>query len=119
MGYYSNWRLMTTVEGRKALEDYVKIHTPEGGHNLFNQLTVDKASKDTVLVGMDDVKFNLWYPEVKTFLDGLDYLKDDEIPYKFIRIGEDIDDMEEDDCNQEELDAELYIKRDFGVYDFE
>lgn len=117
MGYYSDFRVLTTVEGRDTLEKYVRQNLPKEEPNLFSYLDVDKIDKEKNIsfFGINQTKFERWFPEVSIFLDGLQYLKGNKIPYKFIRLGEDPNDIEFDSCREIALPAELCLQSDFVV----
>lgn len=123
MGYYSNFRILTTVEGRKTFENYVKEHTEKNEINLFNYLDVDKTDleKDVSLFGGDDIKWYTFcgFAEIDNFVKALEFLKEKGIPYNFVRLGEELDDMEYDSCKENELSASLSVKREIRVWSME
>ena len=98
MGYRSQVYLKTTTEGYlvlKRLNDSIEnsLEKPLGG------ATVQKTASGFYKITFDDVK---WYEgtfkEVDNFMKGLELLKKQDIPYSFIRLGEDTKDIEHD-CN--------------------
>ena len=100
MGYYSNFRMLTTTEGRKVLEDYLKKCTAEKDFSFFSYLDEDKTDKENglSLFGCDDIK---WY---------------EDIPYSFVRIGEELDDVEYQYHKIGEMPTYLCVKREFSTY---
>lgn len=98
MGYRSQVYLKTTTEGYiviKKFNDSIEVvaEKPLGG------AIIQRTSTGFYKITFDDVK---WYEgifkEVDNFMKALDLLKEQDIPYSFIRIGEDIDDIVYD-CN--------------------
>lgn len=118
MGYYSDFRIMTTTEGRETLEDYVNKHTKEKEINLFNFLDEDKFNKELniFMFGKDFIKFYPEFPEIENIIDGLNFLKKKNIPYCFIRIGENVDDIEYKDYKINNLPNGLYVERKIAPY---
>lgn len=118
MGYYSNFRMLTTTEGRKVLEDYLKKCTAEKDFSFFSYLDEDKTDKENglSLFGCDDIKWYEDFPEVNNFINGMDYLKEKDIPYSFVRIGEELDDVEYQYHKIGEMPTYLCVKREFSTY---
>lgn len=121
MGYYSDFRIMTTLEGREALEDYVKKHTKEGEINFFKYLDEDKVDKknNLSLFGNDNVKWYRYsdFAEVDNFINGMEFLKEKGIPWCFIRIGENMDDIEYKEFREKgNLPSAFYLERKAATY---
>lgn len=98
MGYRSQVYLKTTTEGYiviKKFNDSIEVvaEKPLGG------AIIQRTSTGFYKITFNDVK---WYEgtfkEVDNFMKALDLLKEQDIPYSFIRIGEDVDDIVYD-CN--------------------
>lgn len=94
MGYRSDVYLKTTTEGYivlKMLND--SIDNPE--HRPFEYAEIQKTASGFYKIKFEDIKwYEESYPEIKNFMNGLDRLCDQNIPYSFIRIGEDVTDIE-------------------------
>lgn len=121
MGYYSDFQVLTTVEGREVFENYVKEHTKENEINFFNYLDVDRTDleKDFSVFGKNNIKWYRYcgFPEVDNFIKAMELLKDKEIPYIFVRFGEELDDNEHYAYRDEELPVTLYIERKIKVWE--
>lgn len=98
MGYRSQVYLKTTTEGYLIIKRFNASIEAELEKPL-NGATVQCTPAGFYKISFDDVK---WYEgtfkEVDNFMLALDVLKEQDIPYSFIRIGEDIDDIVHD-CN--------------------
>ena len=92
MSYRSQIALKTTTEGwilLKQLND--KIENPDD--RPLQNLTVGVTPTGYYKISHDYIK---WYdgdPQVKNFNEALDQMKAQNIPYVFIKIGEDYDDI--------------------------
>lgn len=94
MGYRSQVYLKTTTEGWLVLKKFNdSIENPD--HRPLQYAEIQKTSTGFYKIYFDDIK---WYegsfPEVDNFMNGLEKLEEQDIPYSFIRIGEDVDDIE-------------------------
>ena len=94
MGYRSQVYLKTTTEGwlvLKKLND--SIENPE--HRPLQYAEIKKTPTGFYKISFDDIKwYEGTYAEVDNFMNGLDKLEEQDIPYSFIRIGEDVSDIE-------------------------
>ena len=92
MGYYSQIALKTTTEGWIILKRFNdKIEDPDD--RPLRNLTVGKTSEGYYKISHDCIK---WYdgdPQVENFNEALCQMKAQSIPYVFIEIGEDYDDI--------------------------
>lgn len=94
MGYRSDVYLKTTTEGWlviKKLND--SIEDPEKRPLKYAseiQMTPSRFYK----IKFEDIKWYEGYEEVDSFMNGLNELTEQDIPYSFIRIGEDTSDIE-------------------------
>ena len=93
MGYRSNVYLKTTTEGwilMKKMNDSIAI--PEDKPLAY--ATVERTEAGFYKITFDDLKWYDTYRQVQNFNRVLDQYEDQDIPYSFIRIGEDADDIE-------------------------
>lgn len=94
MGYRSNVYLKTTTEGYiiiKRRND--SVENPD--HRILEYAeSIKKTPSGFYKIEFDDIKWYESFEEVKQFMDGLDILREQDIPYSFIRIGEESDDVE-------------------------
>lgn len=94
MGYYSSVTLKTTTEGYLMFKKYNDSIEDEDTRPL-NGMIIERTASGFYRISCDWTK---WYedsfPRVTNFMNMLDKLEDMEIPYKFIRIGEELTDIE-------------------------
>ena len=93
MGYRSNIYLKTTTEGwivMKKFNDSIENRA----HQPLDGAEVNKTESGFYKITFDDVKWYDSYEQVKNFNKVLDMYEEQEIPYSFIRLGEDVDDIE-------------------------
>lgn len=130
MGYRSNVYLKTTTEGWLMLKQFNdKIKNKEerfiqtGRYSLGE---VNRASSGNYKITWEDVKWYDSYPEVKNLLSALDELEVADIPYSYIRIGEDVDDIEHKRSYPDDMPSEIEFfepvidvnDEDVGSYEF-
>ena len=112
MGYRSEVRIMTTKKGFKELNKYVKNYLSNLEHddyNLLDNLKFKAENDYAVYFGLSWIKWYGSYQSVEAIESGLNHLKDNEMSYRFARIGENYDDYEEysyESENEEEQDLE-------------
>ena len=108
MGYRSQVYLKTTTEGwlvLKKLND--SIENPEH-RPLQHAANIQKTPTGFYKIRFDDIKwYEGTYEEVDNFMNGLDKLEEQDIPYSFIRIGEDISDIEHKNNWTEDMPYEI------------
>ena len=93
MGYSSNVYLKTTTEGwilMKKMNDSIAI--PEDKPLAY--ATVERTEAGFYKITFDDLKWYDSYRQVQNFNRVLDQYEDQDIPYSFIRLGGDTDDIE-------------------------
>lgn len=94
MGYRSDVYLKTTTEGYiiiKKRND--SIENPE--HRMLRYAeSIKKTPSGFYKIKFEDIKWYESYEKVKQFMNSLETLQDQDIPYSFIRIGEDPTDIE-------------------------
>lgn len=94
MGYRSQVYLKTTTEGYliiKRRND--SIENPD--HRMLRYAeSIKKTPSGFYKIEFDDIKWYESYEEVRQFMDSLEILREQDIPYSFIRIGEDSTDIE-------------------------
>lgn len=108
MGYRSDVRIATSPKGHKVLKDYVKDRLDKlnkTNYNLMESCDVEVKGKYTHYFGWNSVK---WYDgfdgyeEVDAIMDGLNYLEEQNLSYRYARIGESYDDYDEMSYDGEE-----------------
>lgn len=93
MGYRSDIYLKTTKEGYKALDEYIKRRS-ELGYELWNTPDAIYVERDCIIVEWTYLKWYMEYEDVRTIDNAIDELSD-KYPIHFIRIGEDIEDIDD------------------------
>ena len=94
MGYRSNVYLKTTTEGYLVMKQLNDSITREEEKPLLGA-EIQKTKSGFYKITFDDIK---WYEgtfkDVDNFMKGLELMRKQDIPYSFIRIGEESDDIE-------------------------
>ena len=123
MGYRSDVRIRTTKEGYEVMKNFVEKYIKENlkedelkgyDYNLLNSAEITEAEDSITL----DWTYLKWYDgifkEVDAVMNSLDILSDKNIDYQYMRIGEEIDDIEERwSINNDSFD-DFYISRTFS-----
>lgn len=126
MGYRSDVRIVTTIEGYKKLNEFVKNYIKDTNEdNLLEDCDIKRKNDEVIYFGWDWVK---WYENCNTDVDaimkGLEHLKRNDYSYRYARLGEDYEDYEEQffDSNREsepKLDSLYFIREiDDTVFDY-
>lgn len=120
MGYYSDVRLTVSKEGFDRLSSFVNSTCKEAEClNPLDHCTNLFRGRDFYLISWDDWKWYSQFPEIEVMEDGLKKLKEADCSYDFCRMGEDLDDIEEDShvsSREGEPDCRYYmpyISREF------
>lgn len=101
MGYRSDVRIITSKEGFEKLKGFVESYLKENNKdgtidNLLESCDVKQEGKKQIYFGWD---WSKWYegdyPEVDAIMEGIDHLEKNEYSYRYMRIGESYDDIEE------------------------
>lgn len=100
MGYRSDVRIITTKKGYNELKKYVDTYLKDRNvdYNLLNSCDVFKYDNEECYFGWDSIK---WYDHSEGFEDvdaiesGLDFLANNDYPFRFSRIGESYEDYDE------------------------
>ena len=111
MGYYSDVTLKTTTEGylvcnifNDKIEDF--------GKKPLDGATVKRTASGFYKIIFESVKWYDSYPSVNNFNKMLLQLEDQDIPYKFIRLEEDYNDIEIREHYTDDMPEEI---SDFSV----
>ena len=121
MGYRSDVKIVVSREGFRELKEYVerealKFKKPESdySYNLLEYADHIRSDGDQFLISWEDIK---WYEgdynDVDIIMHGLEHINAEGYSYRFYRVGESYDDIEET-CVDGELDQDLeylYIVR--------
>ena len=126
MGYRSDVRVIVSRNGYKKLKNYVEEHinkykstlspnsislTRDYDYNLLNNLDVSKASSDgkQIYLGWNYLKWYDGYEEVDAIMDSLNKLEENGYGYRYSRIGENYDDIEELEADNTTKDGVEYL----------
>lgn len=122
MSYKSDVRIITSKKGydklRKHVEKYLKEKNDDS--NLLEEPDIRFVTSKGVLIGWDSIKWREWsnWPEIDSILSGLHELESEDYSYRFSRIGEGIDDIEERYYDSEHREDEdipyIDIEREFN-----
>ena len=108
MGYRSQVSLKTTTEGWliiKRRND--SIENPD--HRILRYAdSIKRTPAGYYRIDFDDIKWYESYEEVKQFNNSLKVLQEQDIPYSFIRIGEDSGDVEHKVHYTDDTPDEIY-----------
>lgn len=106
MGYRSDVRIITSKKGFNKLKDYVTDRIAKSNnpniYNLMDDIEFEYDNGYSKYFGWNNVKW--YYEDVDYVMDGLQELKNEDMSYRFARIGENYDDYEEEyyESEQEE-----------------
>lgn len=92
MGYRSNVALKTTTEGWILMKKFNDSIEDEEDKPLYS-MTVQKTPDGFYKISHPNIKWYDGYGNVDNFNKCLDKMQEQEIPFVFIEIGEDIDDI--------------------------
>lgn len=113
MAYRSDVRIVVSSKGYEELKKYVSDNLPPDlkQYNLLDNTDLKLLRKDQIMFGWNAVK---WYEyanfkEVDSIMDGLDSLKDKNYSYRYVRLGEQFDDIDEKYIDGE-LDKDIFLE---------
>lgn len=95
MGYYSDVKFITTKSGWERIKATVKKEAPDTWEwKVGDEYATPICNGKHILLELNEVK---WYDESDaeaSFLRELNRFEAEHIPYRFMRIGEEYDDVE-------------------------
>lgn len=94
MGYRSQVAVKTTAEGFAVIQQRESEQKEPDLRLLKCASEIRCTSKGNYRIDWNWIKWYDSYPEIQYFMASLDKLEELEIPYSFVRIGEDSDDIE-------------------------
>lgn len=106
MGYRSNIRVMTNLEGFELMQEMAwdiamgeeiadnMVLFPVIGQDPDNFFDYYDAQEDYLCFGVDWVKWYDDYEDVALFMDVLEKADEKGVKWQFMRVGEDTDDIE-------------------------
>ena len=120
MGYRSDVRIRTTKEGYEVMKNFVEKYIKEKELKGTDWNLLEHAIK-TEMEGIITLDWNYmkWYEgekgyeDVDAIMKSLDILDEKGIDYQYMRIGEEIDDIDERwEINNDSFDS-FYVSRGF------
>ena len=113
MGYRSDVRIITSKKGFEKLKEfvgkYIEENKDEDIQNLLESFDINKSDGKQCYFGWNYVK---WYEndlkDVDSIMNGLDYLEENGYSYRYTRIGEEHDDIEERSYDSEK--EQIYLE---------
>ena len=111
MGYRSEVVLAVNADAYAALTTVLA----RGGEffNLFKEAAIDEGGEGSIVYSWDDIKWYPSYPEVEAVEDFISRLEDEDMEesFRFVRVGEDIDDSVERGSG-----FPIYVKKTIEFY---
>lgn len=93
MGYRSQMVFKTTTEGWiifKKFNDSIKAKDEQP----LAYMDIQKTESGFYKISHDDIKWYESYKDIQNFIKGMELLREQDIPYAFVRLGEDVEDIE-------------------------
>jgi len=112
MGYRSDIRIITSKDGFERLKEFIKGYLKDNkeDYNLLEECDIKEEGKEQCYFGWNYVKwYEHDYPEVIAIMEGLNHLGENEYSYRYMRIGESYDDIEEQSYDGEK-DENIYLE---------
>lgn len=112
MGYRSDIRIITSKDGFEKLKEFIKEYLKDNkeDYNLLEECDIKEEGKEQCYFGWNYVKwYEHDYPEVIAIMEGLNHLGENEYSYRYMRIGESYDDIEEQSYDGEK-DENIYLE---------
>lgn len=98
MGYRSDVRIIVSKNGFEKLKEFVKDYLKDKVNvdNLLEECDIKQEGKEQCYLGWNSVKWYEYdYDDVDAIMNGLNYLGENEYSYRYSRIGENYEDIEE------------------------
>lgn len=112
MGYRSDIRIITSKDGFERLKEFIKEYLKDNkeDYNLLEECDIKEEGKEQCYFGWNYVKwYEHSYPEVIAIMEGLNHLGENEYSYRYMRIGESYDDIEEQSYDGKK-DENIYLE---------
>lgn len=112
MGYRSDIRIITSKDGFERLKEFIKEYLKDNkeDYNLLEECDIKEEGKEQCYFGWNYVKwYEHDYPEVIAIMEGLNHLGENEYSYRYMRIGESYDDIEEQSYDGKK-DENIYLE---------
>ena len=112
MGYRSKVAIASTTEGCK------KLASAWEAAGAGEPDSMEDNGMGNSLIRWDDVKWYPELPEVQAVKLTLEEFLNNRVPYIFVRVGEDCDDIKTDACDDERLSIHIWPQADIMVDGF-
>ena len=126
MGYRSDVRIIVSKKGYEKFKEYFmeyfneKIKSEEdkiNAYNLLEHIDIKSENEDYVYFGWNYVKwYDGIYMEVDAVMNSLYKLAENDYSYRYARIGEQYDDIEEQNFDSEK---EGYLEYPYIIREFD
>ena len=121
MGYRSDVRIRTTKEGYEIMKEEIDKYLNEKVEDNLDYTPAnlvkhtDNTDIDGNVVTMDwnYIKWYDFFPEIMAVINALGILQEKDIDYQFMRVGEDLDDIEELWHIENDSFDSFYVSRNF------
>lgn len=123
MGYRSDIRIVTSKDGFEKLKEFVTKYLEEKKldnkeYNLLDSMDVIVEGKGQVYFGWNYLKwYEGDYTEVDSIMEGINYLGENEYSYRYMRIGESYEDIEEQSYDGEK--DKIYLEYPNMIREFD
>ena len=96
MGYRSDIRIRTTKKGYEIIKKEVEKKTPKDYANVMQFAEINfKENNEIVTIDFIYLKWYECFEDVQAVMNSLEILKKKNIDFQFMRIGEELTDIEE------------------------
>lgn len=120
MGYRSEIRIITSKEGYEKLNEFVEQYLKDTEEdNLLKECDIKNIGKEQCYFGWNDIKWRENdFKDVDAIMEGLNYLGENEYSYRYMRMGENYDDIEEQFYDGEK-DEDIYLEYPSMIREFD
>lgn len=120
MGYRSEIRIITSKEGYEKLNEFVEQYLKDTEEdNLLKECDIKNIGKEQCYFGWNDIKWHENdFKDVDAIMEGLNYLGENEYSYRYMRIGENYEDIEEQFYDGEK-DEDIYLEYPSMIREFD
>lgn len=120
MGYRSEIRIITSKEGYEKLNEFVEQYLKDTEEdNLLKECDIKNIGKEQCYFGWNDIKWRENdFKDVDAIMEGLNHLGENEYSYRYMRIGENYEDIEEQFYDGEK-DEDIYLEYPSMIREFD
>lgn len=120
MGYRSEIRIITSKKGYEKLNEFVEQYLKDTEEdNLLKECDIKNIGKEQCYFGWNDIKWRENdFKDVDAIMEGLNHLGENEYSYRYMRIGENYEDIEEQFYDGEK-DEDIYLEYPSMIREFD